>query len=120
MANNTDVPQAIEALEGPIPPAVQKVLDAADEHGWSLNPDITLVVRLTKADPLAIPFFMRWNLVGRTAKGKLSWRFHGARASNGQPLTLDDALLYMKDPSVIYPEPPEGEKTSGGEGNSNE
>jgi len=107
MVNDTDVTQAVEALEGPVPGPVQKILDAADEHGWSANPAITLVVRLAKpGDELAKPFFMRWDLVGRTSKGALSWRFQGARASNGQPLTLADCHLYLQDPSVIYPVDP--------------
>lgn len=110
MPNNTDVTMAAEAIVSPPPRAVEKILDAAIQHGWTENPAITLVVRLSRPqDELALPFFMRWDLVGRTPTRKLSWRFQGARAANGQPLTVDDALLYMQDPSVIYPSDPLGD-----------
>lgn len=102
-----DITDVTEALESPVPPNVQKILDAAEDNGWSQNPYISLVLRLAKPeDPMAKPFFMKWELAGRTPKGKLSWRFAGARASNGQPLTIEDALVYLEDPSVIYPDPP--------------
>lgn len=101
----TDVVQ--EDAESAITPQVRKILEAAEVHGWSENPVTTLVIRLNKpSDPLAKPCYLRWDLAGRTKTGKPSWHFHGARAANGQPLNLGDALLYLEDPSVIYPEPP--------------
>lgn len=92
-------------IDGPPPARVLKVLDAADENGWTENPYISLVVRLTRED--AIPFFARWDLVG--SEDKRSWRFQGARAANGQKLNYNDIFIYLEDPSVIYPEPPEDE-----------
>lgn len=97
-----------EDLDSALTPQVRKILEAAEANGWSENGVSTLVIRLSKpADPLAKPFFLRWDLAGRTKAGKPSWRFAGARASNGQPLNLGDALVYLEDTSVIYPEPPE-------------
>ena len=119
MANNMDVTRA--ALNEPVPPAVQKILDAAVEHGWSENPCVSLVVRLAKlgdkavkrGESLAKPFFMTWELAGETEKThKRSWRFTGARAANGQPLSSDDCLIYLQDPSVIYPTDPNEEQAN--------
>jgi hypothetical protein len=53
--------------------------------------------------------FVRWDL-HRTEAGRLSWRFAGARASNGQALNFGDILVYLEDPSVIHPEPPENQE----------
>lgn len=108
------------ALNEPVPPAVQKILDAAAEHGWSENPCVSLVVRLAKPEDraikrkrgerLALPFYMTWELAGETPTTKQrSWNFTGARAANGQELTLKDCLVYLQDPAVIHPDPPEGE-----------
>lgn len=96
-----------EALESPLPKNAQKILEAAEANEWVENPYVSLVLRLAKPkDALAKPFFMKWELAGRTPTGKLSWRFAGARASNGQPMTIEDALIYLEDTTVIYPEPP--------------
>lgn len=118
MGNDMAVTQA--ALNEPVPPAVQKILDAAVEYGWSENPCVSLVVRLAKpgdkavkrGESLAKPFFMTWELAGQTEKThKRSWRFTGARAANGQPLNADDCMIYLQDPTVIYPtDPSEGEE----------
>jgi hypothetical protein len=97
-------------LDSVITPRVRKVLEAAEEHGWSENPYVSVVVRLAKpGDDLAKPFFMKWVLT-RAPDGKRSWRFDSARANNGQPLNYRDCLVYLADPSVIYPEPPSGEE----------
>jgi hypothetical protein len=60
-------------------------------------------------DKLALPFYVRWDLA-ISNEGKASWRFHSARAQNGQRLNWNDIKTYLHDPSVIYPEPPEGEQ----------
>jgi hypothetical protein len=97
-----------EDLDSALSPQVRKILESAEANGWSENAATTLVIRLHKPDDsLAKPFFLRWDLVGRTAKGKPSWRFQGARAAIGQALNLADALLYLEDTAVIHPEPPE-------------
>ena len=104
-----------ELLSAAIPPNAWKILRAAEDNGWTENGATTLVVRLHKPDDtqdpkskgVARPFFLRWDLAGKTKLGKPSWAFQGARANNGQGMTLEDALLYLEDPSVIYPEPPE-------------
>ena len=109
MANDMSVTFPLEVetdLQSVLSANVRKVLDAAEEHGWSENPAVSVVIRLAKPeDKLARPFFMRWDLT-RTPEGKRSWRFQGARANNGQPLNYRDCLVYLADPSVIYPEPP--------------
>jgi hypothetical protein len=102
-----------EVLSDPSAARALKLLAKAKEEGWSDNPYSSLVIRLAKEG--AEPFFIRWDLAVGT-NGKPSWRFHGARAFNGQPLNYNDALLYLEDPSVIYPEPPKGE----GEGESDD
>ena len=81
-----------------------KLLKAALENGWVENPYCSLVLRLTHPDGL--PMFVRWNFV-ISDKGKPSWRYYGARASNGQALTLNDAFLVIENPPFIFPEPPE-------------
>lgn len=80
-----------------------KILDQAGELGWTENPVVSLVLRLTRDD--ALPFFARWDLTV-TNEGKRSWRFQGARAQNGQPLAFNDIKVYLADPDVIHPEPP--------------
>lgn len=91
-------------------PRVRKVLEKAEEHGWAENPYVSVVVRLAKpGDPVAKPFFMKWTLK-RNSKGNPSWLFDSARAANGQPLNYGDCLVYLSDPTVIYPtDPAEGE-----------
>jgi hypothetical protein len=100
---------AEEVASDPTNANAMKLMDKARLQGWADNPFTSLVIRLTRED--AEPFFISWNL-GVTAKGKPSWRFAGARVRSGQPLTFNDALLYLEDPSVIYPEDPEGEYTN--------
>lgn len=68
-----------------------------------------VIVTPEPEEPPALPFFATWLLKGWTKGGKGSWSFDCARASNGQALSEDDILTYLNDPSVIYPEPPEGE-----------
>lgn len=90
-----------------------KLLAKAKEHGWHENPYTSLVIRLDKEG--AEPFFVSWHLA-EGANGKPSWRFQGGRARNLQPLGLNDALLYLEDPSVIYPEPPKEEEVKSCDG----
>lgn len=80
-----------------------KILDQAAGLGWTENPFVSLVIRLTRED--AIPFYARWDLTV-TGEGKRSWRFQGARAANGQALNYNDIKIYLQDPDVILPEPP--------------
>lgn len=95
-------------LDSVINPRVLKVLIAAEENGWTENPYHSFAVRFQKPDdPKAKPFFMRWDLFKDPETGKRSWRFAGARAQNGQALNYRDAVIYLQDTSVIYPEPPE-------------
>jgi hypothetical protein len=90
-----------------------KVLDAAKANGWVENPYCSLVLRLTRPD--AEPFFARWDLSFNPETGKRSWRFVGARAKNGQPLNYTDIFIYLENPAVIYPEPPEQDTLPSGE-----
>jgi hypothetical protein len=88
----------------PSPARALKILDEARELGWTENPFSSFVVRLTRED--AKPFYARWDL-SVSASGKKSWRFHGARAANGQPLAFADIKTYLNDPRVIEPEMPD-------------
>jgi hypothetical protein len=101
---------AAELEEGPTGKAL-KVLELAKEHGWYENPHHSFVIRFTRDD--AQPIFARWD-VGVTATGRISYRFQGARAMNGQPMNYNDLLIALEDPEVLYPEPP------GEEGESND
>lgn len=106
MATSMTPDEFSEVLDEELPSRIRKVLDKANDEGWWENPYVSLVLRLTKEEP-ALPFFARWDLHSDPS-GKRSWRFHGARASNGQALNYSDIFVYLEDPSVIYPEPPEG------------
>jgi len=91
-------------LEGePTAARAMKILDQAAELGWTENPFVSLVIRLTRED--AIPFFARWDL-SVSDTWKRSWRFQGARAMNGQALNFNDIKIYLEDPDVIHPEMP--------------
>jgi hypothetical protein len=81
-----------------------KILDQADELGWTVNPACSFVIRLTRDD--AVPFFARWDLAYDEVKAKRSWRFAGARAANGQALNYNDIKVYLNDPDVIQPDMP--------------
>jgi len=106
-----------DILTEPLPARVAKVLNAAAEHGWAENPVVSLTIRLAKPDDIpeprsgavALPFFATWHLFTDPESGKRSWRFASARAKNGQALNYSDIFIYLEDPDVIYPEPPEGE-----------
>lgn len=102
----SDLIEAVAAEVSSDPSAARalKLLALALENGWTENPYSSLVLRLTHPDGL--PMFVRWNLV-LSDKGKPSWRFYGARASNGQPLTLSDAFAVIETPQLVFPEPPE-------------
>ena len=91
-----------------LPPRVRKVLDTAAENGWT-EKTTSLVVRLDHPDGL--PFYATWHWV--EVDDKRSWRFQGARAKNGQALNYNDIFVYLEDPAVIYPEPPDDEKPAG-------
>lgn len=101
---------AREVISQPTNARGLKVLAQAKELGWQENPYVSMVLRLTKEG--AEPFFARWDL-GVTASGKPSWRFQGARAANGQPLAYNDIAVYLQDPDVIHPEPPEDDRETG-------
>lgn len=93
-----------QEVQGPLPPRIDKLLDLAEQEGWFQNSHTSLVVRLSRED--AVPFFARWDMIVRE-DGRRSWRFVHAWAKNTQPLSYSDISIYLKDPSVIYPEPPE-------------
>lgn len=88
--------------ETKLPPTARKILDMAAREGWIQGP-ITLVIRLNR--PNEQPLFARWDL--RESK----WRFSECRVlaprRNGLvKLSAHDALIYLQDPTVIYPEEP--------------
>lgn len=93
-----------DELDGePSAARAMKILDQAAELGWTENPFVSLVIRLTRED--ALPFYARWDL-SVTSEGKRSWRFQGARAANGQALNYNDIKIYLQDPDVIQPDMP--------------
>ena len=98
----------LEALmEGPLPATVRKLLEAAEEHGWEHN----FTSMVTRWYPngeakYGLPWFASWHLKWDEEKQKWRWAFAGAMAANGQKLNLQDAMLYLEHPEVIYPEPP--------------
>lgn len=107
-----------DEIEGDVDSALTtrlvKVLELAERHGWQENPMTSVVIRLAKpGDDLARPFYMAWHL-SKGEDGKRHWNFKGARAANGQPLNYRDCLIYLADPSVIYPsDPAETEEKEG-------
>jgi hypothetical protein len=95
-----------DELDGePSPARALKVLDEAGELGWEVGA-CSFVIRLNRDD--ALPWFARWDLSVSDA-GKKSWKFAGARAQNGQPLAYRDLKVYLSDPDVIHPEPPDSD-----------
>lgn len=81
------------------------ILETAKRLGWRENPYCSFVIRLTRDD--AIPFYARWDLSFSPETGKRTWRFTHAQAANGQKLAYGDIKIYLNDPTVIHPEPPE-------------
>lgn len=95
-----------DELEGePTAARAIKILDQARELGWTDNPFASFTVRLTRDDGL--PFFATWHMSHNPETAKRSWRFAGARASNGQALAYNDIKTYLNDPRVIEPEMPD-------------
>lgn len=96
-----------DALDAPVQRALN-IIDQAEELGWTVG-KVSLCVRLSKPeDGLALPFYATFVVNGRTPKtGKVSWSFFGAMAKNNQPLSEDDIAIYLANPEVIWPEPPE-------------
>lgn len=87
-----------------MPPNAKKLLRIAEENDWQIGP-VSLVARLDKDG--AKPFFARWDL----REGK--WRFEQCRVirpvgTGLMPLKISDAFVYLEDPTVIYPEDPNG------------
>ena len=86
-----------------LPPSVRKVIDTAVDNGWELNPPgMTLCLRLNKTDDdLAQPVYITW-VVGRTPKGKLSFRFMSCGTAGLIPLSGADLLEYLADVTTAY------------------
>lgn len=84
-----------------MPPNAKKLLRIAKEEGWIFN-GTSLAVRLTRDD--AQPFFVIW--IHKDDK----WRLFDCKyldpISGLGKLAMNDAFVYLKDPTVIYPEDP--------------
>lgn len=93
-----------DVLAASLPAKVKSILQAADDHGWELNgKGASFCIRLDHpTDEFAVPVYITWQL-GRTPKGSLSWRFMSAGTATLQPMSLDDVLNYLKDPTILYP-----------------
>lgn len=90
--------------EEKMPPNAKKLLRIAEEEDWRIGP-VSLVARLDKEG--AQPFFARWDF----RHGKWSFAMCRALSPVGHglvKLTIRDAFIYLKDPTVIYPEDPQG------------
>ena len=81
-----------DELDGePTPARAIKILDEAEELGWTHNPACSFVIRLTRED--ALPFFARWDMAHNPETGYRSWGIQGARAVNGPPLNINNNKL---------------------------
>lgn len=99
----SDLAQLAEDVAGDLPAQVRKVITTALASGWVLNkPGMTLALRLSKPDDeLAQPVYISW-VVGRTATGRMSFRFQSCGTKGLVPLSGADLLEYLADPTVIY------------------
>lgn len=97
-----DLARLIEDIGGSMPPAVKKVLKAAEENGWELNrPGMTLCLRFNHpTDELASPLYISW-VLKRTPTGKLGLGFDSCSTASLVPLRPADVLEYLSDPTVI-------------------
>jgi hypothetical protein len=88
-------------VAGDLPANVRKVIDTATREGWDLNPPgMTLALRLNHpTDDLAQPVYIVW-AVGRTAKGRMSFRFDSAGTRGLVPLNGVELLEYLSDPTI--------------------
>jgi hypothetical protein len=104
----SELADLIADVSNNLSPAIRKILDAAVENGWELaKPGMTLCLRLDNpADELALPVYACW-VVGRSPSGKMSFRFSSSATSGLNPLSGADLVEYLKDPTVVYPDPPE-------------
>lgn len=86
-----------------LPAQIRKVIDQAVEYGWELNaPGMTLALRLNHpTDDLAQPVYITW-VVGRTPKGKLSFKFMSCGTAGLSSLSGADLLEYLADPTTVY------------------
>lgn len=102
-----------EVLDNPTQRAL-KIIELAEELGWTTG-KISLCVRLSRpGDPLALPFYATFVCNGRTAKThKPSWSFFNAAAKNLQQLSEDDIPIYLANPEAIWPQPPEETEEEG-------
>lgn len=86
-----------------MPPNAKKLLRIAEEEGWIPN-GTSLAIRFDRDD--AQPFYATW--IHRHGK----WQFFECRyldpISGLGKLTLADAFIYLKDPTVIQEEDPNG------------
>lgn len=88
-----------------LPAPVRKVLAVAGETGWELNgKGLSISLRLDHpTDDLGVPVYITWQL-GTTPGGKVSCRFMSSGTATLQPLSVDDFMEYLRDPTIIYPE----------------
>lgn len=86
-----------------MPPNLKKLIRIAQEEGWAPN-GTSLASRWTRKD--ARPFFATW-----LHKGD-KWQFDVCRYLDKHHglgrLTMNDAFVYLKDPTVIQQEDPNG------------
>jgi hypothetical protein len=99
----SDLADLAEALTKDLPISARKVIDTALEHGWELSkPGMTVALRLNHpSDELAQPVYVTW-VVGRTAKGAMSFRFNNCGTKGLVPLSPAELLEYLSDPTIIY------------------
>jgi len=91
-------------MTGDLPPQIRKTIDTAIANGWELNPPgMTVTLRLNHpSDDAADPVYITWT-VGRTPRGKLSFKFDSCATRGLMPLTGADLLEYLADPTLGHP-----------------
>lgn len=103
--------ELLSDMRAELPANIRKVVNTALENDWELNkPGVTIALRLNHPkDELADPVYITW-VVGRTASGKISYRFDSCGTRGLVPLSGADLLEYLADPTVAYVVAEEREK----------
>ena len=95
----------LDGFGAEIPASVRKVLRTAVDNGWQLNkPGMTIALRFDHPSlENAWPVYITW-AIGRTAKGKVSWRFNSCGTRSLVSLSGAELLEYLEDPELVMPQ----------------
>lgn len=88
-----------------LPSEIRKVLESAAADGWQLHgKGASIAFRLDKEDDeLALPLYLFWQ-IGKTPTGRVSFRAGSAGTPIMAPMSIADAIAYMADPTLIWPD----------------